>query len=238
MTNELVCHWSLPIEYNIKSKQELNSIYHLEQSADIAIKGSLQLMIDGTTLNMGEFWVMFSYCWWKGVNQWLQYHLARGICREYGIIEYARCIKWAVVCITLPLQWWFSIHNCHFPQLYDFVPNMKSNYLNAIQGSILCSTNGTISIRTRVVCIYISIWLRGNFTNQCFMIISTVSMSMSLSTFLGLYPGLSRYLNPDSKVYGPTWDPHGSSRPQMGPMCAPWTLLSGLITINVLICSV
>ena len=27
---------------------------------------------------------------------------------------------------------------------------------------------------------------------------------------------------------GPTWSPPGSCRPQMGPMLAPWTLLSGL----------
>ena len=26
---------------------------------------------------------------------------------------------------------------------------------------------------------------------------------------------------------GPTWGPPGSCRPQMGPMLAPWTLLSG-----------
>ena len=34
---------------------------------------------------------------------------------------------------------------------------------------------------------------------------------------------------------GPTWGPHGSCRPQMGPMLAPWTLLSGifiLIAVN------
>ena len=34
-------------------------------------------------------------------------------------------------------------------------------------------------------------------------------------------------LCPDSKVHGPTWGPPGSYRPQMGPMLAPWTLLSG-----------
>ena len=36
----------------------------------------------------------------------------------------------------------------------------------------------------------------------------------------------------DSKFHGanmgPTWGPPGSRRPQMGPMLAPWTLLSGL----------
>ena len=30
-----------------------------------------------------------------------------------------------------------------------------------------------------------------------------------------------------AKFMGPTWGPSGSSRPQMGPMLAPWTLLSG-----------
>ena len=28
---------------------------------------------------------------------------------------------------------------------------------------------------------------------------------------------------------GPTWGPPGSCRPQMGPMLAPWTLLSGTV---------
>ena len=30
-----------------------------------------------------------------------------------------------------------------------------------------------------------------------------------------------------AKFMGPTWSPPGSCRPQMGPMLAPWTLLSG-----------
>ena len=32
---------------------------------------------------------------------------------------------------------------------------------------------------------------------------------------------------PDSKVPGPTWGPSGADRAQVGPMLAPWTLLSG-----------
>ena len=31
-----------------------------------------------------------------------------------------------------------------------------------------------------------------------------------------------------AKFMGPTWDPPGSCRHQMGPMLAPWTLLSGI----------
>ena len=31
-----------------------------------------------------------------------------------------------------------------------------------------------------------------------------------------------------ARFMGPTWGPPGSCRPQMGPMLAPWTFLSGL----------
>ena len=34
-----------------------------------------------------------------------------------------------------------------------------------------------------------------------------------------------------AKYTGPTWGPPGSCRPQMGPMSAPWTLLSGLPSV-------
>ena len=37
-----------------------------------------------------------------------------------------------------------------------------------------------------------------------------------------------------AKFMGPTWGPPGSCRPQMGPMLAPWTLLSGSIWIPVI----
>ena len=33
-----------------------------------------------------------------------------------------------------------------------------------------------------------------------------------------------------ARFMGPTWDPPGSCRPQVGPMLAPWTLLSGMFT--------
>ena len=43
--------------------------------------------------------------------------------------------------------------------------------------------------------------------------------------------GNNKDKRPDNKVHGanmgPTWDQPGSSRPQIGPRLAPWTLLSG-----------
>ena len=35
-----------------------------------------------------------------------------------------------------------------------------------------------------------------------------------------------------AKFMGPTWVPPGSCRPQMGPMLAPWTLLSGFTKVK------
>ena len=36
-----------------------------------------------------------------------------------------------------------------------------------------------------------------------------------------------------AKFMGPTWGPPGSCRPQMGPMFAPWTLLSGFMIASL-----
>ena len=40
-----------------------------------------------------------------------------------------------------------------------------------------------------------------------------------------------RYYSQIAKFMGPTWGPPGSYRPLMGPMLAPWTLLSGNLCI-------
>ena len=53
-----------------------------------------------------------------------------------------------------------------------------------------------------------------------------------ISHYLG-YPFIKQYhvqmMTQIAKLMGPTWGPPGSCRPQMGPMLAPWTLLSGEI---------
>ena len=36
-----------------------------------------------------------------------------------------------------------------------------------------------------------------------------------------------------AKFMGPTWGPPASCRPQVGPMWAPWTLLSGRVCVSV-----
>ena len=41
-----------------------------------------------------------------------------------------------------------------------------------------------------------------------------------------------------ARFMGPTWGPPGPCRPQMGPMLAPWTLLSGLLWLRVFLTSI
>ena len=42
---------------------------------------------------------------------------------------------------------------------------------------------------------------------------------------------LGAYHIPDSKVHGPTWGPPGADGTQVGPMVAPWFLLTGYLFI-------
>ena len=47
------------------------------------------------------------------------------------------------------------------------------------------------------------------------------------------YPITHQQLNSQiAKFMGPTWGPPGSCRPQVGPKLAPWTLLSGLLSLS------
>ena len=48
--------------------------------------------------------------------------------------------------------------------------------------------------------------------------------------FTSLPPQIARFM-------GPTWGPPGSCRPQMGPMLAPWTLLSGTYCLTNTCCA-
>ena len=47
-----------------------------------------------------------------------------------------------------------------------------------------------------------------------------------IDTFFNWYSLIARFM-------GPTWGPSGAERTQVGPMVAPWTLLSGLICIQL-----
>ena len=60
-------------------------------------------------------------------------------------------------------------------------------------------------------------------------------MGRELKIRTGSHLGLSRKTSCDTipqiaRFIRPTWVPPGSCRPQMGPMLAPWTLLSGTLS--------
>ena len=50
------------------------------------------------------------------------------------------------------------------------------------------------------------------------------------------FEGLVSYINPDIATFiGPIWCPSGADRTQVGPMLAPWTLLSGYIYLGLVL---
>ena len=67
-----------------------------------------------------------------------------------------------------------------------------------------------------------------SYTNKAVLCYSS---NIAIYSFSGLVAYI--LIAPDAhsqiaKFMGPIWGPLGSCRPQMGPMLAPWTLLSGL----------
>ena len=66
-----------------------------------------------------------------------------------------------------------------------------------------------------------------------YMSLVTQFMSLHCYTFHGIWNTLgltpSGVTSQIAKFMGPTWGPPGTCRPQMGPILAPWTLLSGAL---------
>ena len=69
-------------------------------------------------------------------------------------------------------------------------------------------------------------------SSHCLVVLDRSAWHLPRGRWILTYPG--RYLLPSlsvnhtqiAKFMGPTWGPPGSCRPQMGPMLAPWILLS------------
>ena len=69
--------------------------------------------------------------------------------------------------------------------------------------------------------------LRG--LSKCLDTVGLLNITLQATFWiLKLYTELTRELSQIAKFMGPTWVLPGSCRPQMGPMLAPWTLLSGI----------
>ena len=88
--------------------------------------------------------------------------------------------------------------------------------------------------------------------NKCFKFIWTYSLSgghrkmpqvrrpSQFSQVSGMenFPNFQQWECPQiARFIGPTWGPPGSCRPQVGPMLAPWTLLSGSILARQCLCT-
>ena len=109
---------------------------------------------------------------------------------------------------------------------------ISSPFLLSISSAVLqkCTQGAVVNtpILVRVVA-----WCR-HYLNQCCHLSDKPSaepLSTGITDFSLHHHDHSGNSIPDSKVHGPTWGPPGSCRPQMGPMLAPWTLLSWIIIV-------
>ena len=85
-----------------------------------------------------------------------------------------------------------------------------------------------VTARARVMALLIS-----TVFNSVFMLITNKTPQLSISYPLSwesteVMFSISSVPSQIAKFTGTTWGPPGSCRPQMGPMLATWTLLSGL----------
>ena len=87
-------------------------------------------------------------------------------------------------------------------------------WLNAWwQQAITCTNVGLSSITNLTNAFFKNVFIPGIYLNV-----------YKLSAYMELVEAAQI-----AKFMGPTWGPPGSCRPQMGPMLAPWTLLSGSV---------
>ena len=63
-----------------------------------------------------------------------------------------------------------------------------------------------------------------------FPVVVSYHFTLNLSPRTNAWSAVTIYTQ-IAKPMGPTWGPTGSCRPKMGPMMAPWTLLSGYVYI-------
>ena len=66
--------------------------------------------------------------------------------------------------------------------------------------------------------------IQANSAKQTFPIWIDMTVSTPQQCAQAVFTQITRFM-------GPTWGPPGSCRPQMGPMLAPWTLLSGILVL-------
>ena len=111
--------------------------------------------------------------------------------------------------VLQPLHWKlraFIPHNIISNSLWYFIPIIKQYPYYT-----LCHLAPVATILIHLLCL--QLWSR--WTNNPILELSNTAMTSLIARFVG-----------------PTWSPSGADRTQVGPMLAPWTLLSGMFHLE------
>ena len=100
-------------------------------------------------------------------------------------------------------------------------------FVNHLKGFLWFTDCLTIGIIHETMVVHMT-WDWTFFNNYIYIYVYIYAFFLS-----GHWDGAGRWRPVTSKIarfLGPTWGPSGADRTQVGPMLAPWTLLSGLFT--------
>ena len=118
----------------------------------------------------------------------------------------------------------FSTLHCDYGNEIQLQPHAahrtdsKVNFIN-----LVCATK--LSCGIMKLWLNISFWIWFGYINSFHWIIyicKTLRPICRIRQMKSMYIQIAKFM-------GPAWGPHGSCRPQMGPMLAPWTLLAGQV---------
>ena len=119
--------------------------------------------------------------------------------------------------ICSPFTTWMKEH-------YQFIPSPACVACFELSSSIILPCGfKLIFISTKIIINSMPWWNFNVFSIKTIPTISKLSETV-MRKYLHKRPELTTQI---AKFMGPTWGPPGSCRPQMGPMLAPWTSLSG-----------
>ena len=145
--------------------------------------------------------------------------------------------QWNTLVELVPLPWRHNEHNCvsnHQPcdDLLNRLFRCRSKKTPKLRVTCLCAANspvtGEFSAQMANNEENVSCWWR-HHAIEILLLHVVASNVRVLKVLSNVYrSSITNYIDhPIARFMGPTWGPSGADRTQMGPMLAPWTLLSG-----------
>ena len=106
-------------------------------------------------------------------------------------------------------------------------------WIHPVHSSILASVCQWSIVYTLLCLIfwidYFHILPKRSLTWECMLLVITCGLTYKVKVIQLWLHNRTAKISLIARFMGPTWGPSGADRTQVGPMLAPWTLLSGMV---------